>query len=157
MGNAFIHFSVRMIRAAGSARSRGLFCRSLLEHPEDLGRTHRRTPASIFQLTEVREAHQGHNFVSVAGHQCQFKGCDRKKPTRMLSDIMGIAKFGYPGWPTFDPAGYYMGPLPRDCGHIHNQAMIGRNSRGGFNTAPTAAYPPGMCRFIAVEIFKEWI
>ena len=35
--------------------------------------------------------------------------------------------------------------------------MIGRNSRGGFHTAPTAAYPPGMCRFLATVIFREWL
>ena len=157
MGNEFIHFAIRMIKAAGDARHRGFMCRSLLEHPEDLGRTHRGTPASIFQLSVVREAHEGHNFISVAGHRCQFRGCDRKKPTRLLSDIMGLTCFGYPGWPSFDPAGYYLGPLPRDCGHEHLQRMIGRNARGGFHTAPTAAYPAGMCKMLAEEIFKEWM
>lgn len=146
-----------MIRAAGDARHRGFLCRSLLEHPEDLSRTHRGTPASIFQLTEIREAHQGHNFATAAGRQCQFRGCDRKKPTRLLSDILGIERFGYPGWPTFDPAGYYEGPLPRDCGHAFRQKMIGRNARGGFHTAPTAAHPPGMCAFLVTVCFKEWL
>ena len=35
--------------------------------------------------------------------------------------------------------------------------MIGKNEKGGFNTAPTAAYPEGMCEFIAGIIFVDWV
>ena len=35
--------------------------------------------------------------------------------------------------------------------------MIGRNRKGGFNTSPTAAYPPGMCRFIAARILDDFL
>ena len=34
--------------------------------------------------------------------------------------------------------------------------MIGRNKKGGFNTSPTAVYPPRMCRFLATRIFSHW-
>lgn len=34
--------------------------------------------------------------------------------------------------------------------------MIGRNAKGGFHTSPTAAYPPGLCRFVALLIFMNW-
>ena len=132
-GNEFVHFSIRAIRASKIARSKGFFSRSLLEHPEDLGRVHSGVPASIWQLDDIRSAHGTSLFWSVAGYQCQYPDCDRAKPTRLLSDLEGVEGFGFPGWPVFDPAGYYVGPLPDSCGHRganrHKQKMIGRNRR----------------------------
>ena len=131
--------------------------RAILEHPEDLGRMNRGEPASIWQLKEIRTAFGGTPCVSVAGHQCQFPGVDRRKPTRLYSDILKIADFGKVGWPRFDSRGFYIGPLPHDCGHRHRQRMIGRSRKGGFNTSPTAAYPDGMCLFIALRILDDFI
>ena len=54
-GNEFIHFSIRALAAAGVAAQRGFQVRWLLNHPEDLGRTHRGTPASIWELPELRK------------------------------------------------------------------------------------------------------
>jgi hypothetical protein len=82
---------------------------------------------------------------------------DRKKPTRLLTDILTFKDFGHPGWPKFDARGFYLGPLPRVCGHNHRQAMIGRGKDGGFNTSPTAAYPEGMCAFIAEHIMRDFL
>ena len=96
-GNGFIHFSIRAIASAEVAHQRGHRIRSLLEHPEDLGRTHRGTPASIWQLPALRKLGKRSGFQSVAVHQCQF-GIDVTKPTRLLSDIPGIAGFGTVGW-----------------------------------------------------------
>lgn len=75
-GNEFVHFSIRVIRAAAAARARGFYSRSLLEHPEDLGRVPSGEPASIWQLEDIRTAHGNSRFSSVAGYQCQFPGCD---------------------------------------------------------------------------------
>ena len=160
-GNEFIHFSIRVVKAACAARARGFFVRSLLEHPEDLGRVPTGVPASIWQLDDIRQAHGSSRFWAVAGYQCQFPNCDRSKPTRLLSDLEGVEEFGYLGWPVFDPDNNYVGPLPDSCGHTganrHKQKMIGRSSQGGFNTSPTAAYPAGMCLFIANLIFRNWL
>ena len=61
----------------------------------------------------------------------------------------------------FDAAGFYQGPLPDSCGHTvanrHKKKTIGRNKAGGFNVSPTAAYPAGMCLFIATLIFDNFI
>ena len=73
---------------------------TILEHPEDLGRVPSGQPSSIWQLPELRKAYAEFDHVSVAGHQCQF-GLDAPKPTRLLSDIISLAAFGYPGWPKF--------------------------------------------------------
>ena len=116
-GNEFIHFSIRAITTARTAKKKGCVARCILEHPEDLGRMDRGEPASIWQLPEIRSASCGLPCVSVAGHQCQFPGVDRKKPTRLYSDILSIGDFGFIGWPKFDSRGYCLGPLPRACGH----------------------------------------
>ena len=46
-GNEFVHFCIRAIVAAQTAKSRGVRVMSLWEHPEDLGMTHRGGPASV--------------------------------------------------------------------------------------------------------------
>ena len=156
-GNKFIKFSIRALAAAKTAKARKRIIKLLSKHPEDFGRTHRGTPASIWQLKELLKLGEESGFRCVAGHQCQYPGVDRKKPTRLLSDVHGIERFGMAAWPQFDAAGYYNGPLPDTCGHKHSQPMIGRNRRGGFNTAPAAAYPDPMCEFLAQIIFDDWV
>ena len=118
-GNEFVHFAIRALAAAEEAKKRGHRIRSLLEHPEDLGRTPRGTPASIWQLPQIRQignkvvdARTGGGFKIVGGNQRQYPGIDRKKPTRLLSDIEGLERFGVEGWPQFDAAGWYVGPFP---------------------------------------------
>ena len=155
-GNEFVHFTIRGIEAAQSAKAQGFDVASLLEHPEDLGRTTRGEPASIWQLSDIRTVFGKARFTTVAGHQCQYPDTDRKKPTRLLSDLDDIGDFGVIGWPKFDAGGWYVGPLPHDCRHDHREKVIGRNAKGGFHTAPTAAYPPGMCKFLAERIFRHF-
>ena len=53
-----------------------------------------------------------------------------------------------------------MGLLPNDYGHHLGKRLIGRSRRGkglAFKTSPTAAYPEGMCEYIAKTIFTDWI
>lgn len=68
-GNVFVKFTIRALKASHEARARGFQIASLLEHPEDLGRTHRGEPASIWQLREIRLALSLGRFCSVTGHQ----------------------------------------------------------------------------------------
>ena len=117
---------------------------------------HSGTPASVWQLKETHALFQHGNGTTVAGHQCQFPGVDRKKPTRLGGNVPGLESFGYVGWPKFDSAGYYRGPLPKECGHNHRQPMIGKNATGGFNASPTAAYPEGMCMWIAKLVVTDY-
>lgn len=141
-GNAFIHVSIRALLAAQSAKRRGLRIRCVLEHPEYLGRMSQGEPASIWQLPELRAAF-GELRLSLllGGHQCQFPGVDRKKPTRLMSDILVMGDFGKTGWPWFDTRGFYVGPLPHSCGHNHRQRMIGKNAARGFHTSPLRLIP----------------
>ena len=94
-GNEFVHFSIRAVVAAQSCKRRGRRVTTLWEHPEDLGRTRRGTPASVWQLSNVRQAYGEFPFTTAAGYQCQFDDVDYAKPTRILTDILTLQCFGY--------------------------------------------------------------
>ena len=115
------------------------------EHPEDLGRSRNGVPASVWHLEEVRRAAKKRRMETSAFHQCTY-GADYPKPTRLLSDAHGLLQLGYPGWPVLNKELYYLGPLPRTCGHEH-PPLIGTNTNGGFKTGPTATYPTEMNHF----------
>ena len=44
-------------------------------------------------------------FVCVAGFFCQFPGVDRKKPTRVMTDILTFQEFGDVVGPSLAPEG----------------------------------------------------
>eukprot|EP00435_Cladocopium_sp_Y103_P066733 s1270_g29.t1 len=60
----------------------------------------------------------------------------------------------YLSMPKFDKLGFYKGPLPRPIGHNHKHKLIGKTG-DRWNTSPSAAYPPQMCKFIATLILNS--
>ena len=130
----------------GQARRNGHHVRTLLEHPEDLGRVGKQAlyqgvPASIWQLDQIRTAFGDAKATTVAGWQCQFPGVDVAKPTRLFSDLPGIEAFGRTGWPILDADYNSRGPLPRYCGHNHDTPTIGINDKGGFHNVSMDCRP----------------
>ena len=116
------------------------------EHPEDLGEVHSEHPASIWRWAEIRDMLVQTNAKTFAIQQCHF-GADTPKPTRFLSTMFTDDPRCHFGWPQFS-SNVYCGPLPRSCGHVHQQKLIGRQD-GKWKTGPSAAYPAGLCEFIA--------
>ncbi len=116
------------------------------EHPEDLGEVHSEHPASIWQWPEIRALLVQTNATTFAIQQCHF-GADTPKPTRFLTTLFTDDHRCYFGWPRFS-ASAYCGPLPKSCGHVHQQKLIGQQD-GKWKTGPSAAYPPGLCEFTA--------
>ena len=120
----------------------------LIEHPEDLGSVNGEAPASIWQLDEMRDLQVATGATTWAIFQCAF-GADTSKPTRFISTIPGI-KSRFAKWPRFDAAGKYLGPLPARCTHKrHVRRLIGKDAHGRWVTGPAAAYPPGLCKYLA--------
>ncbi|CAE7262448.1 unnamed protein product [Symbiodinium sp. CCMP2456] len=119
----------------------------LLEHPEFLGATDAGTPASIWMWEEAVQVFQATRATTVAFHQCAY-GADHRKPTRVAGTWHGLRTLGVAGWPRLDRAQRYRGPLSRTCGHKHTP-LIGTDEHGDFRTAPTAAYPPELCKALA--------
>jgi len=119
----------------------------ILEHPEDLGVVDEEHPGSIWQWREVLDLIPKCKASCFAIHQCKF-GAITPKPTRLLTNLKVSDTRCHFSLPRFDKLGYYKGPLPRKCGHRHSHTLIGKTGTR-WNTSPSAAYPPQLCKFLA--------
>eukprot|EP00435_Cladocopium_sp_Y103_P038160 s256_g10.t1 len=140
--NLFVLRCLKGCELAASAH--GFF---ILEHPEDLGTVQGEQPGSIWPWDELLDLIPKLNAVSFAIHQCMF-GAPTPKPTKFLTNLTVNDKRYYLSLPKFDKTGFYKGPLPKFCGHVHESNFIGKIA-ARWNTAPSASYPPGLCRFLA--------
>lgn len=155
--NAMVTFSFRILAEQAKRWRRGLVALGLLEHPEDLGRRPKGTPASIWQLLEHKSLLKFDGWQSGALHQCAF-GAPSSKPTRFATNVEPFTKSLKLGVPVFDPNGYYAGPLPRECGYSHTgDELMTRTPDGGFGTAAAAAYPPGLNDAIAKSLVEAFL
>ena len=120
-----------------------------LEHPEQLGRTAGQIPASIWDLPETAELLLQKGVRTFAIFQCEFSA-PSSKPTRFLTTLDPL-EVGYPGLHKLDAQGNYLGPLPKQCPHGPNahKALVGKDEEGRWITAPSATYPPELCKWIA--------
>lgn len=125
----------------------------IFEHPEDLGVVQGIHPGSIWQWPEI------HNLIATcrancfAIHQCAF-GAITPKPTRILTTLHTDDPRCLLKMPWFDKLDIYRGPLPRDCGHVHDVKLIGKDG-DSWRTGPSAAYPAQMCEFLAGLILSS--
>ena len=145
--NFFVTMSVEAARRA--LQHGGHF---LLEHPEDLGQVQGECPGTIWQWDEVLDLLTFPGVVTFAIHQCMFGG-QTPKPTRFMTSLPVDDDRCFLQLPRFDKSGFYLGPLPRDCGHKHDAKLI-EKSDDGWKTSPSAAYPPGLCKFLADKILS---
>ena len=111
--------SINLARAVADAGGHYLF-----EHPEDLGRVADESPASIWQLDEMRQLQVDTRATTWAIFQCAFNA-DSPKPTRFLSNLKRCATLKYATWPRFDSSRRYLGPLPLGCGHKFHDRPVG--------------------------------
>ncbi len=80
-------------------------------------------------------------------------GAETPKPTRFVSSIKTDDERSWFKWPIFSVDHKYLGPLPKECGHVHQKKLIGKTATG-WATSPSAAYPPGLCEFLATLILS---
>ena len=127
----------------------------LFEHPEDLGvTTSGERPASVWQLEEMRAFVVNGNACTFAIYQCNF-GAESPKPTRLMTSLSQALSFPFQGFPTFSSQGHYEGPLPSDCTHSYHEKQLIGKSDGAWRTAASAAYPPGLCKWLASLIVSR--
>ena len=106
-------------------------------------------PASIWQLTEMRQLQIDTVATTFAMFQCEF-GATTSKPTRFLSNIPWFRRCRYSTWPKFTDKRQYRGPLPVRCVHKFDvKKLIGKDKSGKWITSASAAYPPQLCQFLA--------
>eukprot|EP00434_Breviolum_minutum_P032699 symbB.v1.2.028918.t1/scaffold3103.1/size63517/1 len=142
--NYFVRQTIQACYVASASRTK-----FLVEHPEDLGAVAKERPASVWQLEEMRQMVLDTGATTWAVFQCQYGGLT-PKPTRFVSNIQDAKKVKFNKWPSFSKDGQYLGPLPYSCGHRwHVKKLIGKSKDGRFQTGPSAAYPAGLCMFLA--------
>ena len=131
------------------------------EHPEDLGRVYREEdglamdPGSIWQWPEVRSLKEIDELqlFTVAFSQCCF-GRPYRKPTRILTNIEELRRWGPEGWPVFDTANGYLGPLGQ-CNCNISVSLAKKHNNEGFKTSGTASYPSKMDEGLAQAIVSQ--
>ena len=143
-------FVTKSIEAASKSLQHG--GHFLLEHPEDLGQVQGECPGTIWQWDEVLDLLTFPGVITFAIHQCMFGG-QTPKPTRFMTSLPVDDKRCFMKLPRFDKSGFYLGPLPRVCGHAHSEKLIGKSDKG-WKTSPSAAYPAGLCEFLADQILS---
>ena len=143
-------FVMKSIEAAKKALQHG--GNFLLEHPEDLGQVQGECPGTIWQWDEVLDLLTFPGVIAFAIHQCMFGG-QTPKPTRFMTSLPVHDERCFFRLPHFDKSGCYLGPLPRDCGRTHSDKLIGKSDKG-WKTSPSAAYPAGLCEFLANQILS---
>ena len=133
--NKLVKFTMEALFAQSASKNRTAF---LLEHPENLGRTREgKTPASIWQLDEVREVGLQEGTVCGALHQSDW-GVSYAKPTRLMGRLDGLDGVVKVGSPTFDKDDVYTGPLEK-CTSA-SASLLGK-SGAYFRTHSAAAWP----------------
>ena len=143
-GNQFVKFS---IECCNVALQRG--CHFVLEHPEDLGKLANGCDlGSIWQWEDVHHLMTRAGVTTFAVHQCHY-GATSPKPTRFLTSAASAQRMKHTGPPTLDRDGFYIGPLPRYCGHRSHEELIGLDEQGNWKSSAAAAYPEGLCSMIA--------
>ena len=104
-------------------------------------------PGSIWQWEEILDLIPSCGATTFAIQQCKF-GAITPKPTRFLGTFHIDDGRCFLGLPKFDSLGAYKGPLPKSCGHKHQHKLLGK-TQNKWNTSGSAAYPPGLCEFLA--------
>ena len=83
---------------------------------------------------EIRDLLVQTNTTTFAIQQCHF-GADTPEPSRFLTTLFTDDPRCYFGWSQFS-TNAYCGPLPKSCGHVHQQKLIGQQD-GKWKTGPT--------------------
>ena len=105
----------------------------------------------MWQFPQHEEILQLPGVRSVALAQVDF-GAESVKPTRLLMRTSGqLHPEMYEGLPHFDGEGWYLGPLPKKAG----KPLIGKQG-GAFRTAEAAAWPSGLCSWVADQILAAF-
>ena len=154
LGNTLADFSFEAIKRQIAAG--GLFVK---EQPEDLGAVRSgpwsgQRPASMWQFKQHSELLEHPGVKSIALYQSDF-GAQYPKPTRLLLNLpILVAGSWSDGLPSFDDDGFYTGPLAK-CTSA-TTSLKRTSKRAPFATSGTAAWPPGLCCWIAESALQSF-
>ena len=166
LGNVLIHFMIEVLQALeGHPRTEdGSLVLVFGEHPEDLGTIWREEdrmqmhPASIWQLPQLRDFVRADNplqlFTVVFNQFCW--SAPYRKPTRLITNLLSLKKWGPNTWPVFHHDGTYKGPAQDLCSCTPTVSLARTAADDTFRTTATSIYPEPMDRAIAQAILLSF-
>ena len=131
---------------------------AVMEQPEDLGANKGGPwpgvrPASMWQFEQFDKLLLQDGVQTAAFYQADF-GTKYAKPTRILFRLhCELSQKLYLGKPTFDQYGFYSGPLPPLKRNM--QSLQRQSTDSGFRTSGTAAWPPGLCKWLSESCMQS--
>ncbi len=130
----------------------------ILLHPEQLGPAQRGTPASIWDLPELRWWANQSGMMRAATFQCRFQVTDYRLPMGILVSHRLNSKLFDPGWPSLQPrAPHYQGPLPSFCSCGRGAHRTRRTATGRVeHRADASIIKNGLMRYLLATITREF-
>ncbi len=130
---------------------------AMLLHPEQLGAAQRGTPASIWDLPELRVWAKQVGMLRAATFQCRFQPTDFRSPTGILVSHQLNSKLFNPGWPSVRTrAPHYQGPLPHSCACGRRAHRARTISKGRVQHQPeTTLIKDGLMRYLLGIILRR--
>ena len=154
--NMMADFSIAAVGAAFASGSLVFFA-----CPEDLGKTWRGNPASLWQWQSVRLLETPTLLRGAVTPQDWAKE-GGLKPTGVLTNSITILenKHFHKGWPEFDRHGKYTGPLPplRNVASAVRQPSLTAavEDTGDFDTKKLVAFPFSMTLKLTACLLTDW-
>ena len=161
LGTLLVDYTLEVAEMVGKAHvsRKGLLIRFFSEHPEDLGAVIREedqwrlVPASMWQRPQWTVIQQQPGMFTTVFNQCCW-GAPYRKPTRVVSNISDVARWGSNQWPSFDDRWNYLGPL-QVCDCQISQALVKKSNAQSFATSGTSQYPPAMDAALALALLND--
>ena len=166
LGNILVIFMLDVLEALGKhpRTASGRLVIIFDERPEDLGAIRCEEdgmimePASIWQLDRMRalltKFASLQLFTVVFNQSCW--GAPYRKPTRLISNLEALRKWGACQWPIFDSYRNYVGPI-LDCSCKTTVTLARSREDDTFRTSNTSIYPVAMEAALAKAIMAQWL
>ncbi len=148
--NADLATTLKILNKFMSAQSAARLPLLYFLSAEDLGRTNRFTPASVWQLAGLRQLAREYGLLRSALYQCHLAetvDAQHSRPTGILHNARLPRRTHRRGWPRFDAAQSYIGPLAPKCNcGVKHDSMV--KSEGQYRT-PARLIEQGTIRMLA--------
>ncbi len=128
-------------------------CIAVFVHPENLGEALRGSPASPWDMKEIRRWASERELHRKAVFQCEFGSENASHPTGLLVSEPLNSRRVHRGWPQLRPSdNRYVGPLPPRCNCDNPHVSLGTNRMSG--TVDRTVMRPGFTRWLLAKLLR---
>ena len=161
LGTCLVDFTIDVFNTVLGVKvdNKGQLILVFSEHPEDLGAVRRQEdglwmqPASMWQRQEWVRILEEQDMFTVVYNQCCW-GASYRKPTRSVTNLPDIRRWGPNEWPIFDEDRMYIGPCI-NCSCNPQRSLVKKHNYQTFETTGTSSYPPDMDLALAAAFVNQ--